>query len=837
MFYTSVEQIGNSIFHQGYDDNGHRFEESTDFCPELFIHSKEKTGFKDIYEKNVKKNNLSSIKDYKKFKKSYSDTLEILGDIGLPYQWISNNYKNEIDYNYDHIRIWMYDIESIDRDDMHGNEFPSPENPVIPIVSISIRDTRNKQYYVFCLNDFDYKKSKIILDDISKVNVFCYTSEEKMLKDFIRLVEQYRPDVLIGYFSKLFDNPYIISRINHLLGDYYIKKLSPIGSVTFEERDYNGEKEYKISIKGIQILDYIELYKNFIPMGRESFSLDYISKFELGEDIGKIDYDEYENIKQFYLKDPFKFIEYNIYDVELIHLLDKKLRLIPLLINIAYMAKINYEDVLSPIRTWDALIYNYLKEKNIVIPKNSKESKGEYPGAYVHEPIAGIYDWVVSFDLTSLYPHLIMQYNISPETLVNDELDVSRNEIDKRFLNKEQFGQNPDYIISGAGYYFRKDVKGFFPILMEELFNKRKAAKNEMLNFEKLSEKENTDKYNHKISALNNQQRVIKVLLNSLYGAAGNQYFRYYDLKLASSITLSGQLSIIWIMNCLNKKFGKYTDNFVTYCDTDSVYLNLKFIGDKLKISDYQKKVDAIDKFAEEYIRPVIDDGFNELKEYMNCNENRMFMKRENICEKFLITKKKRYAYLVWDSEGVRFSEAKFKVKGLEIVRSSTPAAVKPFIKQTIINLMNDPENINQYFFTIKDEFMKLSPEEIAFPRSVDKMKQYSSSGKTFYKKGTPIGVRAALIFNKYIKDNGIPVEEISDGNKIKFLYTLQPNCFYNENVFGYLGKIPHREEIIKYVDYATQFNKTVKSICINISEQVGYPINTKNEVDLDSLF
>jgi len=455
-----------------------------------------------------------------------------------------------------------------------------------------------------------------------------------------------------------------------------------------------------------------------------------------------------------------------------------------------------------------------------------------YAGAYVHDPKPGIYDWVVSYDLNSLYPHLIMQYNISPECIVNEFEVVNQNEIDDKLVNKE-IKSNPNYILSGSGQYFKNDIKGFLPILMENLYNGRVEVKNEMKELKQKRDNSLKDK----ISALNNKQLAMKILLNSCYGGLASPYFRYFDIRLAKSITLSGQLAIKFISNNLSKfLFKKYkvTDKFL-YGDTDSIYMCFDFVAKKFNCSS-KKMVDYIHQFSQKIIEPKIDEIFTELKEYVNANEQKMVMKQEKISEKFLQTGKKRYATLVWDDEGFRYNEPELKVTGLEIVRSSTPKKIKPYMKQSIITLMKDQDAFKLYIEEVKKEFYTWDPEEIAFPRSVSNVKQYVDKNKIFGK-GCPIGVRAALIFNKYIQENKIDMEEIHEGEKIKFFYSLVPNVFYNSNVFGYINRIPNRDEIVKYIDYKTQFDKVYLNVFKEIAKKINIEIEEKKQTSLDDLF
>ena len=358
-----------------------------------------------------------------------------------------------------------------------------------------------------------------------------------------------------------------------------------------------GRRNCIYDIGGITQLDYLDLYKKFTYKAQESYRLDYIAEVELGQK--KLDHSEFDTFKDFYTYGWQKYIEYNIVDVELVDRLEDKMKLIELAITMAYTAKVNYIDVFYQVRMWDNIIYNYLKNRNIVIPPNNSSEKSEkYAGAYVKEPIPGKYDWVVSFDLNSLYPHLIMQYNISPETLLEEKHPTVS--VD-RILNEDiTFEMYKDYAVCANGAMFRKDVRGFLPELMEKMYGDRVIFKKKMLAAKQQYEKTPTVALEKEISRCNNIQMAKKISLNSAYGAIGNQYFRYYKLANAEAITLSGQVSIRWIENKMNAYLNKLLqteeEDYVIASDTDSIYLNLgplvdKFLanrsGDKAKLWTY----------------------------------------------------------------------------------------------------------------------------------------------------------------------------------------------------------------------------------------------------------
>ena len=456
--------------------------------------------------------------------------------------------------------------------------------------------------------------------------------------------------------------------------------------------------------------------------------MDYIASVELGQK--KLDHSEFDTFKDFYTKGWQKFIEYNIIDVELVDRLEDKMKLIELALTMAYDAKVNYNDVFYQVRMWDTIIYNYLKKRNIVIPpKNRSEKNDKYAGAYVKEPIPGKYDWVVNFDLNSLYPHLIMQYNISPETLVEERHPTAT--VDK-ILNQEIDISN-DYATCANGAQYRKDVRGFLPELMDKMYGDRVIFKKKMIEAKKQYEKTPTKKLEKEIARCNNIQMAKKISLNSAYGAIGNQYFRYYKLANAEAITLSGQVSIRWIENKMNDYLNKILKteevDYVIASDTDSIYLNLGPLVEVI-YKDREKNGSSIVSFlnqvCEVELEKYITNSYETLAEYVNAYDQKMFMKRENIADRGIWTAKKRYILNVWDSEGVRYEEPKLKMMGIEAVKSSTPAPCRKMIKDALKIMMNGSEDdMIDYIDTCRKEFKKLPPEEIAFPRTASDVVKY----------------------------------------------------------------------------------------------------------------
>tara|TARA_B100000073_G_scaffold125221_1_gene102421 strand:- start:4095 stop:5885 length:1791 start_codon:yes stop_codon:yes gene_type:complete len=562
-------------------------------------------------------------------------------------------------------------------------------------------------------------------------------------------------------------------------------------------------------IMGVSQYDYLQLYQKFTYTKQESYKLDYIAQVELGE---KKDENPYETFREWYENDFQSFIDYNIQDVEIVDKLEDKMGLIDLALTMAYEGKVNYTDVFGQVKYWDILIYNFLRKRKIVIPQKSKHSKNEqYEGAYVKEPLTGLHNWVVSFDLNSLYPHLIMQYNLSPETLLKSKhQDITVDDM----LKGVKLNIPDRTTMTPNGALFRTDKQGFLPAMMEQLYNERVIYKKKMLQAQQEFENTKDEKYKKQISRFNNIQMARKISLNSAYGAIGNQWFRYYDKAIAEGITKSGQLSIRWIENKLNNHLNKVLktdDDYVIASDTDSVYLTMEELVKKTIKSDnaLTKTINFLDKVAKESIEPFISKSYDELKTYTNAFANKMFMKREVIADKGIWVAKKRYILNVWDSEGVSYKQARLKMMGIEAVKSSTPSMCRQKIKDALELIMTkDEKELNQFVRTFRESFLKVNPELISFPRSVNGLSKYFDSGTTF-KKSTPMHIKGALIYNHKIKQNKLinKYPLIQEGDKIKFVYLKQPNPF-TSNVITYITKLPKEFDIHNFVDYELQFEK-----------------------------
>ena len=332
-----------------------------------------------------------------------------------------------------------------------------------------------------------------------------------------------------------------------------------------------------------------------------------------------------------------------------------------------------------------------------------------------------------------------------------------------------------------------------------------------------------------------------KIQLNSLFGAIGNKWFRYFDERIAESITLTGQLIIRdtakVIDEFMNKFLGTEGEVYSFYTDTDSCYLTLDTMVEKhLKDKSFDEIIDILDKFVDQKLEPVINGRMQELGDYMNVFDKKIVFKREGIADTGIWVAKKRYAMNVWDNEGVRYKEPKLKVMGLEIVRSSTPAPVREWLKDAVSLCLNrDEKDLQDYVQETWEKFKELPPEDIAFPRGCNNIDRYVSR-ETVYTKGTPMHVRGALVYNHLIRTQKLEqkYQLIQDGDKIKFIYLKEPN-HVRENTVAMNGLMPKEFDLHRYIDYDTQFQKAFIDPLNTIVESLNW--NTKPVATLEGLF
>jgi DNA polymerase elongation subunit (family B) len=822
--------VGDQILIRGYED-GKRFSNRDVYKPTMFVSSKRETKYKTLTGDYVEPVKPGTIKETREFISKYDgvDGFKLYGFERFIYQFISDNYpEDQIEFDISKIKLVTIDIET-----KSENGFPDVESASEEILLVTIQDYTTKEIITWGTKSFNNTHDNV---DYRLCN-----DEHHLLNSFIQWWIENTPDVVTGWNCEFFDIPYITGRLNRVLGSKLMKRLSPWGLVTQSDIVVRGRKNFIVDIGGVSVLDYMRLYK-WSPgtPNQESFRLDYIAQQELGQQ--KLDHSEFDTFKDFYTKGWQKFVEYNIIDVKLVDRLEDKLKLIELALTMAYDAKVNYQDIFFQVRLWDCIIYNELKKRNIAIPQKVGSKKDEkYAGAYVKEPIPGKYDWVVSFDLNSLYPHLIMQYNISPETLIEQRHPSAT--VDRILSEEINFELYKDNAVCANGAMYRRDKRGFLPELMQKYYDERVIYKNRMIKAKKAYEKNPSKSLEKEIARCNNIQMAKKISLNSAYGAIGNQYFRYYKLENAEAITLSGQVSIRWIENRMNQKINhilKTKDvDYVIASDTDSIYLNLGPLVEviyKEREKTTESVVGFLNKICEVEFEKYIESSYETLARYVNAYDQKMIMKRENIADRGIWTAKKRYILNVWDSEGVRYSEPKLKIMGIEAVKSSTPAPCRKAIKDALKVMMSGTEDeMIDFIDQFRKKFRSLPPEEISFPRTVSDVVKYKGRN-AIYEKGTPIHARGSLLFNHHVKRLGLEGKYslIGNGEKVKFCYLRSPNPIH-ENVMSFIQDFPREIGIEKYIDYDLQFEKSFLDPLKIILDVIQW--NVEKTASLESFF
>ena len=814
MFYTNVQSLGNYIALRGIDERGESIRRKIHYEPTLYVTAQKQSQWKTLDGKMVSPVKWGSMKDTRQAMREYPG--DVFGIEGFQYSFISDNYPGLVDYELSKIRVAFIDIEC-------SSEYGFPDirraNEEVLAISIKIGD----DFKVYGCGEYNPSPG---------VRYINCPNEEQLLKSFIDDWASNYPDIVTGWNSRFFDIPYLMNRIIRILGEKYANKLSPWGWFKENEVTLVGNRKHQVyELVGISSIDYMDAYKKFTYVNQESYSLNHIAYAELGEK--KLDYSEASTLHELYKTNFQKFVDYNVHDVILVERLEEKMKLMEMIISLAYMAKCNFNDVFSPVKMWDCIIYNHLREQKIVIPPKKHEQKSEaYEGAYVKEPQLGRHKWVCSFDLNSLYPHLIMQYNISPETLLKmhprDKMveALLEGEIDTQFLKDQNMTMTPN------GSLYTRKKQGFLPALMEKMYTDRVKYKKMMIEEQKKGRSADPNK----LAQYHNMQINLKIALNSAYGALGNQWFRYYDVRNAEAVSVAGQLSIRWAERAVNQYLNKVLEtedkDYVLASDTDSLYVTMEAMVEKVGLTDTDKVIKFLDTVCDGKIQKVIDDCYGELAEYINAFQQKMVMKREVLADVGIWTGKKHYILNVHNSEGVQYEEPKLKIMGIEAVKSSTPEHCRNALKKAFKIVVNGTEDdVIEYIEKFKGQFKSLSAEEVSFPRSVKGLSKYQDS-VTIYRKSTPLHVKGSLIYNMMLKKNKLTKKYpiIQEGEKIKYTYLKEPNPS-GDSAIAMLTTLPKEFNLEEYIDYDRQFEKSFLDPMKGILEKIGWDYEKKSTI------
>ena len=825
-FYTNILRYKNFILHRGYYDNGERFSRKEYFQPKLFVSSKMKTEWTGLDGNPVAPLDFESMFEAGQWLKQNIDVSgrNIYGNKKFTQQFVTERYPRDIEFRRDFINVGTIDIETD-----YDTGFPHPNEASQSILAITFKSSKSGLYRVWGYGDFNESQALI-----KPVRYIKCKDEVELLSKFLEFWSDPKntPDVITGWNTRFFDIPYIVNRMAKVLGIHEINKLSP-WQLQLEHRKIvrRGSENDVYEIPGIQTLDYMELFQKFgYTYGpQESYALNHIAYVVLGEK--KLSYEEEGSLKNLYKEDHQKYIDYNMKDVELVDRLEEKMGLITLALTIAYKGGVNYQDTFGVTAIWESIIYRKLNANKVVVPLSSEEKPYRpFAGGYVKEPQVGRHEWIVSFDLNSLYPNLIVQYNMSPETLTDN---TQMNDVSYYLSGQTVSGE---YSVAANGSTYRKDIDGVLPQIIEEYYDERVSVKKLQLAAQKEIQKGYTTQLDKEIVTLENKQLAIKILLNSLYGALGNKHIQYFDTRLAEGVTLSGQLAIQWAEKAMNAAMNKLLNtekDYVVAIDTDSLYVNFGPLVKKLSPTN---PVFFLDKICKEHFEPVLQKSYEKLFQNMNAHKNRMVMAREGISDSGIWTAKKRYILNVHNNEGIQYKEPKLKIMGIEAIKSSTPEVVRDKFKKAFNLIISGSQQETQKFIQdFRNEFKTLSPEQVAFPRRVSNITDWYDH-KTIYKKSCPIHVRGSLLFNKHLKFNKLQnkYELITNGNRIKFCYLKLPNPI-KENVISFQEALPKELKLHKYVDYDLQFEKTFIEPLNLILHSIGW--TAEEQTTLEDFF
>ncbi len=894
-FYTNVHIDRDRILVRGFE-NGKPFQREDLYKPYLFTpYEQAEKNFKSITGKKVARKEFDSITSCRQWVKTHENIgYDIYGFTNYIYPYIYDNYKGTIQYDRSLLRVANIDIETgtlaysgqnvkcrlagqeitIVADDLYKHEgmgyevyeqdnqrwvalesskyntaqkFPKPEEAANPIVSITV--SQAGYTHVFGMGEFDSSNYK-------KLKYYKCKNERDLLLTFLTVWEKLAPDIVTGWNINGFDLPYMVNRFNKVVGEDNTERLSPWKIINTRDVIFMGRTQTFYEFKGISTLDYLELYKKYSYQMQESYRLDHIAFVVLGE--RKLDYSEYDGLIGLYRNNYQKFIEYNIKDVHLVDRLEEQLAYISLVAAVAYDAKVNFVDAFTSVKLWDVIIHNYLLDRDIVVPLlRVKDRERQIAGGYVKNPQNGMHEWVVSFDFTSLYPMIIQMYNISPETLFGslperfeaEQLLSGRVDSYRDWVNKN------NVTVCGTSYCFTRDKRGFLPILMAKMFEDRAAYKNQMFVAEQAAlDLETRMKKEGKSPELKRElaerkkeklqfdclQQSKKIQLNSLFGATSNPYFRWFDIRLAESITLTGQFTSKWIERSVNIWMNKLLKtegvDYVIGVDTDSCYMCLdKLVKQVFEGKNPTKKeiVDYLNEACAKIIEPFIAKECDKIATYLNAYEQKMHMKREIIADRAVWTGAKHYALNVWVKEKIHYDEPNLVTKGLETVKSSTPTICREALKKTLNIIMNkDEETVQGFIAEFKKDFYSREFDDIATPTGIGRMSEYADPVTT-YIKGTGAHMKAPLVYNKLLKDTGLDLryQPVNDYDRIKWVYLKMPNPT-RDTVVGVSGILPKQLGLDQYIDYDRQWERGFQGPVKSILNAIGWSVEKRMTLD-----
>jgi len=836
-----------------WDENGKRITVPSTYEPYVYLETNNAPDALSIFNTKLKKKRFNNQYDRSRYLKDNKVT-RVFENFNVYQQFLIDAYWQENEkpeFTKNQLKVYFIDIETYSPD-----AFPDPQDPNDTINIITIYDTITKKFYSWGLKPYTAKNPDVIYVD-------CKT-EEELLSRFVDFFSRDYCDILSGWNSEFFDVPYVINRVRKVLGEEYMQKLSPVGSL--RSRTFMGKfgrEQVKWHIEGLSCVDYLDIYRRFCQTLRESYKLDAIGEVELQE--RKIDYGD-QNLTELADGNWETFVDYNIQDVNLLVRLEQKLQYIQLLRMIAYAGLTTFEGALGSLSVITGLcsIRARLKDKRIpTFIKDVKEGE-QNAGAYVGDPQRGFQEHVVSFDANSLYPNTMITLNLSPETKVGKITDKTDKDITIKHVNGQTFTlthekfasfvKQEEIAISRAKILFTQKEKGIIPDTIDYYYSKRVEVKKQLTKAKKkaLTLKKGTIEYDEnqvEIDRLNIRQHTIKILMNTVYGYFGNKHSPLGDDDLANSITLTGQ-AVIKESNRILTEYIKEKANLmdedikvsdpIIYNDTDSSYISIKHLVKAQKIPVLDKDGNV----APEYYKAVsdIEDHLNKAitvwgKSALGSKDCRLVFKREAIADVGLFLKKKRYVLHTLDVEGI--PEKKFKYTGVEVVRTTMPTPIKPYVKKIIETMLltKDYTATNKVFNETYEIFKGLPLEDIAFVMGVKGYEKYANQCNGFETaKRMPKHVKAAYHHNILLDRFNIErkYEKMASGDKIRYFHVKKPNSF-GLSVIGYKYYYPKEFESIFEVDYEQMFEKIIYSVIERFYEAVNWTVKKPgNDAQID---
>lgn len=856
------DRRAGSVYLRTWDEEGNRITEKHAFKPYMYVETAGTPDGVSLYQTPVKKLEFDNINGRHDYVKKYNITRSFEQ---LPPQqqflvdmfWKSNETD---DFSKNPLRFSFVDIE------VEAKGFPFPVDAKYPVSLITVYDSLKKVYHVF-----SFKKGNIDFtkDGLEKetIKYYPFDGEKLMLLSFIRFMVAFDFDIISGWNSDNFDIPYLVNRIRKILGEKELLKLSPY--LDIQERD--AETKFGVPIKkyifaGVSSIDYLDAYKKFNMNIKESYKLDFIAKAEkLG--ISKIDYGD-QSIYDFQTKEWERFVRYNVIDVRILVKLEEKLQYIALLRQLAYTGLCNIEEALKTVPLVNGAVAVKARHKGMLMPTFVRPHReGKNIGAYVAPPRKGFVKSLLTFDATSLYPSTIMSMNLSPETKIGKVIseengNVTFETIDGKVMeiNSDKFAaflQSQNLVLTKYKTVFRQDEKGIIPEILEKFFTERQSLKGMMkkekqkkVDAETAGDMATALEHGAKERYYDTKQNAVKVFMNSMYGYMGNKHAPMGDDDIANSITLTcqylikntGRYSYDWVVRESGKQ-PKYEDVMI-YGDTDSVHI---CVDEVLKARNHS----ILSAGSDHAVDPKVFNILDEMRVYINdeigkwakdelgCAVSKFEFKAEKICWGGIYNEKKKYClHTFWD-EGVVLDE--FKYTGLDVVKSTMPAVIKPMAKK-LTEFMIESQvkaNVDTILYDVEKKVKTLNVEEIAFVSGIKKVEEAAAKSRALRRpgsnaiptvKGAPFHVKAAIAYNQIIEELGLVgrYEPIMSGDKIRIIYVKKPNR-YNIDAIAFKGKYPKEFDAIFQCDMDKMYEKAMFSYANRLYTSVQWPIYKAN--------